>query len=198
MTAGRVRVALKQRERGEGRAVPIFPELVAILQRHLEEYATALDGRIFQEQRGVSPMVSKSTYAKVWRDLASLPSALRSQLRRWRAVRTTAGMRACRRGSTPTCPPPRSAIGLGTARTCCCASTRSAWMAHRTLPGAGPRRHWATRLSLAKFAAATPCPITSTSRTTLLRPAGMATPRHDFSPRIRRGHHQTATDDQRQ
>jgi integrase len=60
--------ALKHRERGEGRAVPLFPELVAILRGHLEEYGTAPDGRIFQGQRGVSPMVSKSTYAKVWRE----------------------------------------------------------------------------------------------------------------------------------
>ena len=60
--------ALKHRERGEGRAVPLCPELVAILRRHLEEYGTAPDGRILQGQRGVSPMVSKSTYAKVWRE----------------------------------------------------------------------------------------------------------------------------------
>jgi hypothetical protein len=48
--------------------VPLFPELVTILRRQLEEYGTAPDGRIFQGQRGVSPMVSKSTYAKVWRE----------------------------------------------------------------------------------------------------------------------------------
>lgn len=60
--------ALKHRERGEGRSVPLCPELVAILRRHLEEYGTTPDGRILQGQRGVSPMVSKSTYAKVWRE----------------------------------------------------------------------------------------------------------------------------------
>jgi integrase len=66
-TAGKSK-ALKHRERGEGRAVPLCPELVAILWRHIDEYATAPDGRILQGQRGVSPMVSKSTYAKVWRE----------------------------------------------------------------------------------------------------------------------------------
>ena len=66
-TAGKSK-ALKHRERGEGRAVPLCPELVAILRRHLEEHGTAPDGRILQGQRGVSPMVSKSTYAKVWRE----------------------------------------------------------------------------------------------------------------------------------
>lgn len=60
--------ALKHRERGEGRPVPLCPELVAILRRHVAEYGTAPDGRILQGQRGVSPMVSKSTYAKVWRE----------------------------------------------------------------------------------------------------------------------------------
>jgi hypothetical protein len=48
--------------------VPLFPELVAILRHYLKEYGTAPDGRVLQGQRGVSPMVSKSTYAKVWRE----------------------------------------------------------------------------------------------------------------------------------
>jgi integrase len=78
--------ALKHRERGEGRYVPLCPELVAILRSHLETYGTAPDGRILQGQRGVNPMVSKSTYAKVWREaraaafgarLASTPLARR-------------------------------------------------------------------------------------------------------------------------
>jgi integrase len=60
--------ALKHRERGEGRPVPLCPELVVILRKHLDEFRAAPDGRIFQGQRGVNPMVSKSTYAKVWRD----------------------------------------------------------------------------------------------------------------------------------
>ena len=62
---------LKHRERGEGRAVPLCPELVAILRRHVERFATAPDGRILQGQRGTAPLVSKSTYAKIWREARS-------------------------------------------------------------------------------------------------------------------------------
>jgi integrase len=60
--------ALKHRERGEGRAVPLCPELVVILRRHIERYGTAPDGRILQGQRGTAPLVCKTTYAKVWRE----------------------------------------------------------------------------------------------------------------------------------
>lgn len=58
---------LKHRGRGEGRTVPLCPELVAILRHHLDSYGTAADGRILKGQQGATSLVSKSTYAKVWR-----------------------------------------------------------------------------------------------------------------------------------
>lgn len=60
--------ALKHRARGEGRAVPLCPELVAILRRHVDTYGTGPDGRLFRAQKGGTGLVCKSTYAKIWRE----------------------------------------------------------------------------------------------------------------------------------
>jgi integrase len=68
--AGRSK-ALKHRARGEGRAVPLCPELVVILRRHLADFGTAPDGRLFWAQRGGTGLVCKTTYAKIWREARS-------------------------------------------------------------------------------------------------------------------------------
>ncbi len=60
--------ALKHRARGEGRTVPLCPELVAILRRHLDTFGTGPDGRLFRAQKGGTGLVCKTTYAKVWRE----------------------------------------------------------------------------------------------------------------------------------
>jgi integrase len=59
---------LKHRDRGEGRSVPLCPELVVILRNHLESFGTAPDGRMFSGQLRAADLVCKSTYAKIWRD----------------------------------------------------------------------------------------------------------------------------------
>ncbi|MBL7487906.1 tyrosine-type recombinase/integrase [Frankia sp. AgB1.9] len=56
---------LKHREQGEVRPVPLHPDLVALLRRHIEEFGIAPDGRIFRSTTG-GP-IRMSTYLTVWR-----------------------------------------------------------------------------------------------------------------------------------
>ena len=72
---------LKHRPDDEVRPVPIPPELVAILRWHLEEFGTALDGRLFRQPKG--GVVGSSTYTQVWRGarpLALTPDQVASPL----------------------------------------------------------------------------------------------------------------------
>ena len=62
---------LKHRARGEGRTVPLCPELVGILRRHLAQFGTGPDGRLFRAQKGGTGLVCKTTYAKIWREARS-------------------------------------------------------------------------------------------------------------------------------
>ena len=55
---------LKHRARKEVRPVPCPPPLVAMLRRHLDEFGTQPDGRLFAGVRG-GP-ISESTYGRVW------------------------------------------------------------------------------------------------------------------------------------
>lgn len=57
---------LKHRASTEVRPIPIPPELVALLRRHIKEYGTAPDGRIFRAPRG--GYLSEALYARVWKD----------------------------------------------------------------------------------------------------------------------------------
>lgn len=65
-TAGAMSVVLKQREEREVRPVPIPPELVAILLAHLKEFGTAVDGRLFRNERG--GILGASTYSRAWEE----------------------------------------------------------------------------------------------------------------------------------
>lgn len=63
------------------RPVPIPPELVRLLRRHLDEHGTAPDGRLFSGGRG-GPL-SESIYGRVWqmaRDKALTPAQVASPL----------------------------------------------------------------------------------------------------------------------
>lgn len=55
---------LKHRAIGEVRHVPLCPELVALIRRHLIRFGTAPDGRIVATAQG--DMVSDSWYGRVW------------------------------------------------------------------------------------------------------------------------------------
>jgi integrase len=55
---------LKHRPDGTIRVVPIPPVLVRVLRRHLREFGTAPDGRLFRGTRG--GMLSESVYGRVW------------------------------------------------------------------------------------------------------------------------------------
>ena len=55
---------LKHRANNAVRIVPASPELVVILRRHLEEFGTASDGRLFRGERGHA--VPVITYGRVW------------------------------------------------------------------------------------------------------------------------------------
>lgn len=57
---------LKHREHNEDRPIPIPPELVTILRRHIETFGTADDGRLFYTKGGGT--FSGSAYAKVWKE----------------------------------------------------------------------------------------------------------------------------------
>jgi integrase len=63
--SGRRARQLKHREEGEVRPVPLHPDLVALLCRHIEAYGTAPDGRVFRSTTGGA--VRMSTYLTVWR-----------------------------------------------------------------------------------------------------------------------------------
>lgn len=66
---------LKKRANRDTRTVPACPELVRVLRRHLDEYGTGTDGRLFVVRAGsgqplAAPYanpVSAATYARVWR-----------------------------------------------------------------------------------------------------------------------------------
>ena len=55
---------LKRRSVAEVRPVPITPELVELLRRHLDRYGVAPDGRLFRSGEG-GPL-QESTYRQVW------------------------------------------------------------------------------------------------------------------------------------
>jgi integrase len=57
---------LKHRAEAEVRPVPIPPELVKLLRRHIDEYGVGEDGRLFRAARG--GYLSESFYGQVWRD----------------------------------------------------------------------------------------------------------------------------------
>ncbi|WP_374192988.1 tyrosine-type recombinase/integrase [Streptomyces sp. AV19] len=56
---------LKKRALKEKRPVPIPPEFVAMLRRHVERYGTAADGRLFRSERGL--YVQTAAYGKTWK-----------------------------------------------------------------------------------------------------------------------------------
>ncbi|EDY47072.1 integrase [Streptomyces clavuligerus] len=77
------RRGLKMRDPDTKRRVPIPPILVAMLRAHLEEFGTAADGRVFQNERG--GLVGTSSYWRVWqeaRPLAFPPYKVESPLAR--------------------------------------------------------------------------------------------------------------------
>jgi integrase len=55
---------LKHRPAGAIRTIPIPPVLVTFLRRHLRQYGTAADGRLFPGTRG--GMLSESVYGRTW------------------------------------------------------------------------------------------------------------------------------------
>jgi integrase len=56
---------LKRRARNASRSVPIPPQLVVLLRKHLDEFGTAADGRLF---RGMSNgPLAETRYGAVWR-----------------------------------------------------------------------------------------------------------------------------------
>jgi integrase len=60
----RERRQLKHRATGDSRPVPAHPELVALLRKHLEEFGTAPDGRLFTGVRGGE--LPTITYRRAW------------------------------------------------------------------------------------------------------------------------------------
>jgi integrase len=61
---------LKHRGAGEGRSVPVPPELTALLRQHIARFGTAPDGRLFTGERGEG--LPKITYLRVWRKARAL------------------------------------------------------------------------------------------------------------------------------
>lgn len=55
---------LKHREDGEGRTVPLSPELAVLLYEHFDRFGTAPGGLLFVAERG--GRISSSTYGRVW------------------------------------------------------------------------------------------------------------------------------------
>jgi integrase len=72
---------LKHRAEGEVRPVPCHPALTHYLRRHIEEFGTAPDGRLFRGERGGD--LSESVYQRAWqgaRLLAFTPTMAASPL----------------------------------------------------------------------------------------------------------------------
>ncbi|WP_413231834.1 hypothetical protein [Micromonospora zamorensis] len=59
------RRGLKHRAAAESRVVPIPPDLVGILRRHVDRFGTADDGRLFRSSKG--NVVAASTYSRAWK-----------------------------------------------------------------------------------------------------------------------------------
>ncbi|SCF18613.1 tyrosine-type recombinase/integrase [Micromonospora carbonacea] len=75
------RRGLKHRAAAESRVVPIPPELVGALRRHVDRFGVADDGRLFRSGKG--NVVAASTYSRVWkaaRKLALTPAQVASPL----------------------------------------------------------------------------------------------------------------------
>ncbi|MEV0327446.1 tyrosine-type recombinase/integrase [Micromonospora echinospora] len=75
------RRGLKHRAAADSRVVPIPPELVGILRRHVDRFGVADDGRLFRSGKG--NVVAASTYSRVWkaaRELALTPAQVASPL----------------------------------------------------------------------------------------------------------------------
>lgn len=99
--------ALKHRTNNATRIVPACPELVDALRRHLAEFGTGTDGRLFVTRTGrfgrpiagpYGAPVSTNTYSRVWRaarEAALSPAEFASPI-----ARTTSAMPPCRCGST--------------------------------------------------------------------------------------------------
>jgi len=74
---------LKHREKGEIRPVPLHPQLVALLNRHIAQFGLAPDGRLFRSRTG-GP-VKTARYRQVWsaaREAALTPAEAASPLAR--------------------------------------------------------------------------------------------------------------------
>ncbi|WP_214110687.1 tyrosine-type recombinase/integrase [Acrocarpospora catenulata] len=74
---------LKGRPRKAKRPVPIPPELVTILRKHIARYGVADDGRLFRTER--NGMLQASGYTRTWRTARSLalsPAQVASELAR--------------------------------------------------------------------------------------------------------------------
>jgi integrase len=72
---------LKHRAEGTVRPVPCHPALTRYLHRHISEFGTAPDGRLFRGHRGGD--LSESVYGRVWqgaRRLAFIPAIASSPL----------------------------------------------------------------------------------------------------------------------
>ncbi len=59
------RRGLKHRAAADSRVVPIPPDLVGILRRHVDRFGVANDGRLFRSGKG--NVVAASTYLWVWK-----------------------------------------------------------------------------------------------------------------------------------
>jgi integrase len=141
----RDRRPLKQRARGEVRAVPCPPELTAALHAHIAEFGVQPDGRLFVGERngGELPTV---TIGRAWRRARQAAFTAEVAASPLAKTPTTCGTRPCPPGSTAACRRPRWPSGRGTRSRSCCGPTPSAWTAAMRWCAARPsgaraRRH---------------------------------------------------------
>ncbi|GLY65228.1 hypothetical protein Atai01_18470 [Amycolatopsis taiwanensis] len=123
---------------GEGRPVPIPPELTALLWRHINTFGYGPDGRLFCGEKGGE--IAMITYTRVWRaarrtalteEAQASPSAVRPSARFGEHVASRGGgpRDGCRVGGT-------LAVGAdGGLRLAC--TGRSLWRASTYRPPSG-------------------------------------------------------------
>jgi integrase len=114
----RDRRQLKNRARGEGRTVPVPPELTTLLREHIAEFGTGDGGHLFPEER--SAELPRNTYMRAWRSarrLALTPEVAATPL--GATPYTCCGTPASRRGSTAAYRRREWPSGPGTPWRCC-------------------------------------------------------------------------------
>jgi hypothetical protein len=159
---------LKHRPAGATRVVPMPPVLVSMLRRHLDEYGSTPDGRLFRGARG--GILSESVYGRAWH--AARQAALGPDLAATTLARRPYDLRhaALSLWLNASAEPPRWQHGQATAPASCTTRICTASTVTRTSSASGSRppstqtpaadrRHNAGKEAVIRTVGTTPDPV---------------------------------------